>query len=321
MELINVSIRNVDKGLLDLLKIKYKTDNVSEVIKLALAEAAGRELPNAKPLFEYVGKKPPRIVKEVVNAFKQSNCGVFVDLFCGSLSMLPYLPENIKIVINDINGDLTNLYMVIREHPSDFIAQVQKLPYSENLFREFIKNRKEKKQFSKIEQAVQYYFLRFATYFGRDEFITFKSRKSKRFNFAKEFYENADFIMALSVRLQKVEILNRDFRKVLKTYDAADVFVYADCPYLYTEDKYENIFKEKDHVDLAEKLKKHQGKFALSSKTNKRLRKLYRSERNCILRFEAMGHLKSQRHREALIFNFPVVHFDKNGVADIKPYD
>ena len=36
-----------------------------------------------KTLFPYIGKKPPRIGREVVEAFKQSACEIFVDLFCG----------------------------------------------------------------------------------------------------------------------------------------------------------------------------------------------------------------------------------------------
>lgn len=52
-----------------------------------------------------------------------------------------------------------------------------------------------------------------------------------------------------------MEILNRDFRGVLKQYNSKDVFIYADCPYLGTEDYYENVFTPKDHEDLASMLK------------------------------------------------------------------
>lgn len=60
-----------------------------------------------------MGKKPPRIAREVVEAFNQFGCKVFVDLFCGSFVILCYLPEDTKIVLNNINGDLTNLYVLI----------------------------------------------------------------------------------------------------------------------------------------------------------------------------------------------------------------
>ena len=90
-----------------------------------------------KTLFPYIGKKTPRIGREVVNAFEQSGCRIFIDLFCGSLAMLCYLPWDVKVVVNDINGNLTNLYMVIRDSPSDFVSAVMKLPYSKVVFQRF----------------------------------------------------------------------------------------------------------------------------------------------------------------------------------------
>lgn len=85
----------IEKGELDLLKIKYNTDNQSEAIRLAINESLlNEDKEKIKTLFSYVGKKPPRIGKEVVEAFVQSGCSIFVDLFCGSIAMLCYLPYN-----------------------------------------------------------------------------------------------------------------------------------------------------------------------------------------------------------------------------------
>lgn len=41
------------------------------------------------------------------------------------------------MVINDINRNLTNMYMVIRDSPSDFVSVVIKVPYSEVVFQRF----------------------------------------------------------------------------------------------------------------------------------------------------------------------------------------
>lgn len=110
------------------------------------------------------------------------------------------------------------------------------------------------------------------------------------------------------------------FRKVLKSYDSESVFVYADCPYLGTEDYYENVFTVQDHKDLAEMLKSRNGKFALSSRAKKELRKLYRSNNHYVLEFEDTYRLPDKRHREQLIMNFEMKHVNKYGDNDIKPY-
>ena len=119
--------------LLNVLMKIDETDNISEAVTKAIVEVVidGKSKKKCKTLFPYVGKKPPRIAREVVEAFHQSGCKVFVDLFCGSLAILCYLPENTKIVVNDINGDLTNLYVIIRTKLDEFIAELEALPYSE----------------------------------------------------------------------------------------------------------------------------------------------------------------------------------------------
>ena len=85
-----VTIR-IEEGELDLLKAKYHTNNLSEAIRLAISECLlNEDRGKIKTLFPYVGKKPPRIGKEVVEAFKQSGCSLFVDLLCSSIAMLCY---------------------------------------------------------------------------------------------------------------------------------------------------------------------------------------------------------------------------------------
>lgn len=67
-----VSIR-IEEGELDLLKAKYNTGNNSEAIRQAINESLlNEDKEKVKHYFLNVGKKPPRIGKEVVEAFKQS---------------------------------------------------------------------------------------------------------------------------------------------------------------------------------------------------------------------------------------------------------
>jgi len=87
-----VSLR-LEEDLLLSLMLKYGTDNKSVAIRLALLEniSEGNSEKKIHTLFPYIGKKPPRIGREVVSAFNQSGCKIFIDLFCGSLAMSCYL--------------------------------------------------------------------------------------------------------------------------------------------------------------------------------------------------------------------------------------
>ncbi|MBQ3545180.1 MAG: DNA adenine methylase [Lachnospiraceae bacterium] len=311
----------IEEGEIELLKEKFYTDNQSEAIRLAIMQSLVTEdSEKLKTLFPYIGKKPPRIGREVVNAFEQSGCEIFVDLFCGSLAMLCYLSWDTKVMVNDINGNLTNLYKVIRDSPSDFVSEVMKLPYSEVVFKRFKEDLKSIDNISELDRAVAYFYVSFGAYRGRIDNPLFHISTTANTNRAEDYHKSIQWILQLSKRLQSVEILNRDFRKVLKSYNAEDVFIYADCPYLGTEDYYENVFSMEDHKDLADMLKSHKGKFVLSSKAKKELRKLYRSNNHYILNFEATYRLPDKRHREQLIMNFKMIHVNKYEEDDIKPY-
>ena len=311
----------IEEGEVGLLIEKFNIDNQSEAIRLAIIQSlATEDLEKVKTLFPYIGKKPPRIGREVVEAFKQSECEIFVDLFCGSLAMLCYLPWDVKVVVNDINGNLTNLYMVIRDRPSDFVSAVMKLPYSEVVFKQFNEDLKSANSMSELDRAVAYFYVSFGAYRGRMDNPLFHISTTAGTNRAEDYQKSIQWILQLSKRLQSVEVLNRDFRKVLQSYNAENVFVYADCPYLGTEDYYANVFSMQDHKDLAEMLKFHKGKFALSSKAKKELRKLYRSNNHYVLNFEDTYRLPDKRHREQLILNFKLIHVNKYGEDDVKPY-
>lgn len=311
----------IEEGEVELLKEKYNTDNQSEAIRRAIMESlAIKDSEKVKTLFPYVGKKPPRIGREVVEAFKKSGCEIFVDLFCGSIAMLCYLPWEVKVVVNDINGNFTNLYMVIRDRPSDFVSVVMKLPYSEVVFQKFKQDLKVANFKSELDRAVAYFYVSFGAYRGRMDNPLFHISTTAGTNRAEDYQKSIQWILQLSKRLQSVEVLNRDFRKVLQSYNAENVFVYADCPYLGTEDYYANVFSMQDHKDLAEMLKFHKGKFALSSKAKKELRKLYRSNNHYVLNFEDTYRLPDKRHREQLILNFKLIHVNKYGEDDVKPY-
>ena len=117
---------------------------------------------------------------------------------------------------------------------------------------------------SDLERAVAYYYVQFASFRGRSKNASFRISADADNNMAWTFRKNLPSIIALSDRLQTVEIFNRDFRKVLSQFNDENVFVYADCPYLGTEVYYEcevngkaYVFVDNEHRDLAQMLKEH----------------------------------------------------------------
>lgn len=186
----------MEEGELALLKEKYNTDNQSEAIRLAISECLlNEDEKKIKTLFPYVGKKPPRTGKEVAEAFKQSECSLFVDLFCGSIAMVCYLPWDTVVVVNDINGNLTNLYMVIRDNPSAFVSELIKLPYSEVLFQKFNKELNSGEPITDLERAVAYYYVSFGAYRGRVDNSLFRFSACEDTNRADTYQKNMKWMI------------------------------------------------------------------------------------------------------------------------------
>ncbi len=68
------------------------------------------------PVIPWIGGKR-RLAKHLLPLFPDHKC--YVELFCGACALFFARPPADVEVINDINGDVVNLYRVIRHHASD----------------------------------------------------------------------------------------------------------------------------------------------------------------------------------------------------------
>mgnify|MGYP000104759443 CR=1 FL=1 len=74
----------------------------------------------AVPLVPWVGGKR-RLAKHILPLFPEHTC--YVEPFCGAAALY-FMKEPSKVeVINDIHGELINLYRVIKHHLDEFVRQ------------------------------------------------------------------------------------------------------------------------------------------------------------------------------------------------------
>lgn len=73
------------------------------------------------PIIPWMGEKR-RLAAKLIPLFPSHEC--YVEVFCGgaALYFLRPVPANVE-VLNDINGDLTNLYRVVQHHLEEFVRQ------------------------------------------------------------------------------------------------------------------------------------------------------------------------------------------------------
>ena len=156
-----------------------------------------------------------------------------IELFFGAGGSYFYLPEPKYSIVNDLDDDVTNLYMIIQNDIERLRKEIEILPVSESL----LKYWKQNPETEPIKKAVRFLFLSNLTYMGKGDTLRFGLDNAK-----KSILKNMDTTFK---KLQNVKIMNRDFREVLPAIsftkgqnDKEKCFVYLDPIYLDTEHYY-----------------------------------------------------------------------------------
>jgi len=227
-----------------------------------------------RPLFCRVGNKY-RSAKTIISHFPKEY-RTYVEPFIGSGAVLFRKEKKGKEVINDLDNDLIQAYRLIdktnftslekyerlkagvgsrtrRDHPNDvetlrrLRAFYAKKPVGAN---------------DKLYHAILTFCNTFSG-LGQGKLYIPENQitKLKKMDLYKE-------------RMKGVKILNEDYKKVIRDYDAAGTLFYLDPPY---EDS-KAIYKEGrgfDHEELARVLSGIKGKFALSLNNSPNIRRLF----------------------------------------------
>ena len=171
----------------------------------------------------------------------------YAEVFGGAAWILLNKPESTIEVFNDIEGNIVNLFRVIRDFPGEF---VNRLRY-DIIARETFDNYKELdfRSLDPLDRAVKYYYV-YCNSFSAD-MSTFIKRD--RITNPNRFISRLPKVIeTFASRMENVVIECLDFREFFNKYNGEEWFYYLDPPY-YAVDGYENPFEEKDHRLLDER--------------------------------------------------------------------
>lgn len=179
--------------------------------------------------------------------------------------------------LNDIDGELTNTLLTIRDYPNNLIEE---LKYTEGKFplgiinnlkcgepipadkklHGYMKNSYRPK--TDIERAFRWYYLNRTSYSGIMNFRNMYWGYGDKFSMQPKNWPRA--ILSASEKLQGVKITSLDFEDVIK--NAPDnALLYLDPPY-YNADQdkfYEHYFSKEDHYRLAKCLFENRNRLKL----------------------------------------------------------
>ncbi len=225
-----------------------------------------RDVPN--PLKWHGGKfyLAPKIV-ELMPAHLH-----YVEPYAGGLSVLLCKnPEGTSEVVNDMHGELTNFWNVLKSE-TDF-ARMQRIlqatPFSEVEF-DLVKSGVETDD--AVQRAANFFVLCRQSHSGKKRSFAAITRNRVRRNMneqASAWISALEGLPAVHARLRRVVILNRKATHVIQGQDGPKTLFYLDPPYMHetraTTTEYGNHeMSIDDHKELLDVISRCTGRFMLS---------------------------------------------------------
>ncbi|MEJ2905051.1 DNA adenine methylase [Pedobacter panaciterrae] len=172
---------------------------------------------------------------------------IYIEPFFGAGGMFFNKPKAKYNFLNDLDDDVFNLFMVIKNRREELYRSIELMPIHQTLMKLWKKNKED----DDLWRAVRFLFISNFTYLSKGYNIKFTADNSKDILLSRieptfEYMKDARF-------------MNVDFRKVLKMISfgdesalckRSDSFIYSDGPYFETDGWYtENSNKEQDVID------------------------------------------------------------------------
>ena len=203
----------------------------------------------------------------------------YIEPFGGAASVLVQKPRAYAEIYNDLDGEIVNLFRVLRDRGEELIRAVELTPFSRaDFFESFLPAP------DPVEQARRTMVRSFMGFGGnltkpkrdgttqRTGFRSY-SKKNRRSIPANDWRNYPDSIAALINRLRGVIIECRPALDVIAAHDAEDVLIYVDPPYVHatrchdaggTPRAYRHELSDDQHRALADVLHASKGMIVLS---------------------------------------------------------
>ena len=190
----------------------------------------------------------------------------YLEPFFGSGAVLFNKPSSAIETVNDIDGDITNFFRVLREQTDALIKAVSLTPYAREVFEDAHENR----GVTEFDRAYRFAIRsRMGHGFKTYQKTGFKiDRYARERSYCVDVWNRMPSMLAEAAgRLKYVQIENRPALELIKKFNFENVLIYADPPYLLDTrggKQYRFEMSEQDHMDLLGSLCDHKGPVILS---------------------------------------------------------
>ncbi|MBF0400787.1 MAG: DNA adenine methylase [Magnetococcales bacterium] len=223
------------------------------------------------PLSGWVGGKY-LLSKTIVPMIPAHRC--YVEPFAGAAWILFRKRPSPCEILNDINGDVVNLYRVVQHHWETFTEALRWSLSSREDFDRLLDT--PVGTLTDVQRAVRFYYVHKLSFGGR-----MSGRRSFGLSAARPTKLNPlavhREIAAAHRRLARVTVENLPYADLIRRYDRPGTFFYIDPPYWDCENYYgKGLFSKADFLVLAEQLTGIKGRFILSLNDVPEVREIFK---------------------------------------------
>lgn len=251
----------------------------------------------AMPIIPWIGGKR-RLADKLIPNFPPHTC--YVEVFAGGAALYFMRPPADVEVINDVNGELINLYRVVKNHLEEFVRQFKYALSSRDVFKWLQDTPPE--TLTDIQRAARFFYLQQHAFGGKVDGQTYGTATTAPPINLLRIEEN---LSAAHLRLAGAFIENLDWHKLMTKYDRSHTFFYLDPPYWETEG-YGVDFGIEQYTKMADLLRSLKGKAIVSLNDHPDIRRIFAEfEIDTVpIKYSVGGGAKTVDRNEVIIYSW-----------------
>lgn len=221
----------------------------------------------ADPIIPWMGGKR-RLAKHILPLFTQHEC--YVEPFAGAAAIFfMKQPCNVE-VLNDVNGELVNLYRVLQHHLEEFCKQYKYALVSRQMFE--WEKLKVPATLTDIQRAARFYYLQKLSFGGKvvGQTYGYATTAPPKLNLLRVEEE----LSMAHLRLANVNVEHLDWKVCVQKYDAPHTLFYLDPPYWATEG-YGVDFPLAEYDEMARLARSIKGRMIISVNDHPEMRRAF----------------------------------------------
>lgn len=241
-----------------------------------------------------------RLADILIPRFPPHSC--YVEVFAGGAALYFLRPPAQVEVINDINGDVVNLYRVVKHHLEEFVRQFKWALSSRELFKWIQDTPAE--TLTDVQRAARFFYLQQQCFGGKVEGQTWGTATTAP---PINLLRIEEQLSAAHLRLHATYIERLHWLDCLQRYDRPHCFMYLDPPYWQTEG-YGVDFPFSEYRAMAQALRAMKGKAIVSINDHPEIREVFKGfhMESLDISYTVGGGAKAADRKELVIWSWDV---------------